>query len=190
MEVYDQTGSYASGVSAKPLIGSTIGDLFDRVAEQVPDNEALVARHQNLRYTYRGLREAVDQLARGLVALGAQKGERIGIWSPNYAEWVITQFATPKLGTILVNINPAYRVSELEYVLKQSGISTLIIAPGFKTSDYVAMVSEVCPEMGSSRPGEIRSARLPDLRTVIVLGEERPAGTYTWGDVLGLADRV
>jgi len=190
MELYDPNASYVSGTSEKPLIGSTIGDLFDRVANSLPDNEALVSRHQNLRYTYRQLKEEADRFARGLMALGVQKGDRVGIWSPNYAEWVVTQFATPKIGAILVNINPAYRTSELEYVLKQAGISTLIIAPRFKTSDYVAMLSEVCPEMGSAQPGRISCAQLPDLHTAIVLGDDAPAGTYSWTDIMNRAESV
>mgnify|MGYP001163432206 CR=1 FL=1 len=190
MELYDDRKSYISGASSAPLIGSTIGDLFDRVAEQVAEGEALVSRHQNLRYTYRQLWEMANRLARGLMALCIQKGDRVGIWSPNNAEWVLTQFATPKVGCILVNINPAYRTSELEFALNQSGISTLIIAPRFKTSDYGAMLEEVCPELTNSRPGEIRSVNLPELRAVIVLGDERPAGTFAWADVMSMADRV
>jgi fatty-acyl-CoA synthase len=190
IDLRDPNASYASGISMEPLIGSTIGDLFDRVVASVPDNDALISCHQSLRYTYAELQEAVDRFARGLMALGIEKGDRVGIWSPNNAEWVITQFATPKVGCILVNINPAYRTSELEYALKQSGVSTLIIAPRFKTSDYVAMVNEVCPEVSRSQPGAIRSSHLPELRTVIVLGDSRPPGTYIWSDVLGRAAEV
>jgi fatty-acyl-CoA synthase len=190
LDTYDRTASYASGISTAPLIGSTIGDLFDRVAGQVPDNDALISCHQSLRYTYRELQVAVDTFARGLMALGIEGGDRVGIWSPNYAEWVITQFATPKVGCILVNINPAYRTSELEYVLKQSGISTLIIAPRFKSSNYLAMMNEVCPELSGSRPGAIHSSRLPDLRTVIVLGDEGSPGMYTWSEVLDGAREI
>jgi fatty-acyl-CoA synthase len=190
MELNDRAMSYVSGISEKPLIGSTIGDQFDRVVEQLPEHEALVSRHQNLRYTYRQLQEQVNQLARGLIALGVQMHDRVGIWSPNNAEWVITQFATAKIGSILVNINPAYRTSELEYVLKQSGVSVLIVAPRFKTSDYVAMVGEVCPEMATSRPGQIHSASLPELRTVIVLGDEWHNGAHTWDKVMALANEV
>src|SRR3954471_3060800 len=147
LELYDSHLSYVHGASDVPLIGSTIGDLFDRVAAQVPENEALVSVHQGLRYTYREFQAACNDFARGLLALGVQKGDRIGVWSPNYAEWVIAQFATPKIGAILVNINPAYRVYELEYALKQSGCSVLIIAPPFKTSDYAAMLQEIAPEL-------------------------------------------
>ncbi len=190
MDLYDHNASYASGTSTKPLIGSTIGDLFDRIVDLVPENDALISCHQKLRYTYRELRQEVDRFARGLMALGIQKGDRVGIWSPNFAEWVIAQFATPKVGCILVNINPAYRTSELEYALTQSGISTLIIAPEFKSSDYIDMLRDVCPEMDSASPGQIRSSRLPDLRTVIVLGDRHPDGMYSWSDVLTMADEV
>jgi fatty-acyl-CoA synthase len=190
MDLHDQHASYSSGTSAQPLIGSTIGDVFDRITEQVPDNDALIARHQGLRYTYHELSEEVDRFARGLMALGVEKGDRVGIWSPNYAEWVIAQFATPKVGAILVNINPAYRTSELEYALEQSGVSTLIIAPRFKTSDYVAMLGEVCPEVGASAPGRTRSSRLSELRTVIVLGDDHYDGMFTWTEVLEKSAQV
>src|SRR3954454_8329559 len=119
LELCDETLSYVHGASEVPLIGRTVGDLIDRVAEEFPDREALVSRHQALRFTYRQLQEACDRFAKGLLALGVKKGDRIGIWSPNYAEWVIAQFATPKIGAILVNINPSYRVRELEYALTQ-----------------------------------------------------------------------
>src|SRR5947209_13304389 len=100
--------SYVSGPSAKPLIGATIGDFFDGIAERHGSDEALVSRHQNIRWTYRDLQEGVNTFARALMALGVRQGDRVGIWSPNCAEWVVAQFATPKIGAILVNINPAY----------------------------------------------------------------------------------
>jgi len=112
-------GSYTSGTSDKPLLGLTIGDLFDQTVERHADHEALVSRHQGLRYTYRQLRLEVDRCARALMGLGVQKGQRIGIWAPNCAEWAITQFATGKLGAILVNINPSYRLTEVRYALRQ-----------------------------------------------------------------------
>ncbi|MEZ4571692.1 MAG: AMP-binding protein [Thermomicrobiales bacterium] len=112
LDLYDHRLSYVHGASDAPLIGATIGDLFDRVAEQMPDNEALVSRHEGKRFSYRELQHACNEFARGLMALGIKKGDRIGIWAPNWTEWVIAQFATPKIGAILVNINPAYRVHE------------------------------------------------------------------------------
>ena len=182
--------SYVHGACDVPLIGETIGDLFDRVTEKVPDNEALVSCHQGLRYTYRQLQAACDLLARGLMACGIQKGERVGIWSPNYAEWVITQFATAKIGAILVNVNPAYRVHELEYALRQSGCRALIVAPPYKTTDFAALLREVCPELEDSAPGRLSAARLPQLRTVIALGAQSMGGANTWQQVMAMAHEV
>jgi fatty-acyl-CoA synthase len=146
----------SKGATTPPLIEQTIGDNFAATVARFPSAEALVSCHQGLRYTYAELDGAVDDLASGLIEMGLTKGDRVGIWSPNCAEWVILQYATAKAGLILVNINPAYRTSELSYALKQSGCKVLVSAPAFKTSDYRAMVDEVSPE-------------LPDLETVIYL---------------------
>jgi fatty-acyl-CoA synthase len=182
--------SYTSGTSDRPLLGLTIGDMFDQIAARYPDNEALVSRHQGLRYTYRQFRAEVDRCARALMALGVEKGQRIGIWAPNCAEWAIIQFATSKLGAILVNINPSYRLNEVEYALRQSGCSWLVIAPEFKTSNYTDMVHELAPELARSRPAALRAAKLPDLRAVIRLGDEASPGMISWGDLLARADAV
>jgi fatty-acyl-CoA synthase len=144
--------SYASGTSDVPLLGDTIGDDLDRTVAAGPDREALVEVPTGRRWTYAQLRADVDALALGLLATGVAKGDRVGIWAPNMAEWTLLQYATAKIGAILVNINPSYRTHELEYVLKQAGISTLVSAREFKTSDYVGMISEVrgnCPELRS-----------------------------------------
>jgi fatty-acyl-CoA synthase len=186
----DSRLSYAHGTSSTPLVAVTIGDMFDRVASSGPEQEALVSLHQNLRYTYGELRAVVDQFARGLMALGIQAGDRVGIWSPNHAEWVITQFATAKIGAILVNINPAYRVHELEYVLNQSGCTAVIIAPPFKTTDYGAILCELCPELHRDVPGQLRASRVPNLRTIIAFGSQHVQGAYEWEDVLGRAENV
>jgi len=137
--------SYAHGATDVPLLGETIGANLERTAARVPDAEAFVSRHQGVRYTYAELNERVDDLARGIVGLGLEPGDRLGIWSPNCVEWVLLQFATAKSGVILVNINPAYRTSELEYALKQSACKVLVSARSFKTSDYAAMIAEVAP---------------------------------------------
>ncbi|MDN5860001.1 MAG: AMP-binding protein, partial [Pseudonocardia sp.] len=137
--------SYASGVSDVPLLGDTIGDNFDRTAAAYPDREALVEVPTGRRWTYAQLRVDVDTVALGLLAQGVAKGDRVGIWAPNVAEWTLVQYATAKLGAILVNINPAYRTHELEYVLNQAGISALVSATSFKTSDYAGMITEVRP---------------------------------------------
>ncbi|HLM29081.1 MAG TPA: AMP-binding protein, partial [Acidimicrobiales bacterium] len=135
--------SYASGVSDVPLLGETIGANFERTVDRFGDREALVDHPSGRRWTYAELDAAVDDVARGLLGLGIAKGDRVGIWAPNCPEWVLVQFATAKVGAILVNVNPAYRTLELEYVLNQSGVRLLISATAFKTSDYQAMVAEV-----------------------------------------------
>jgi len=182
--------SYVSGVSDKPLLGLTIGEMFNQIVEQYPDNEALVVRHQNLRYSYRQLQTQVDRCARGLLASGLKKGDRVGIWSPNNAEWVILQFASSKMGAILVNINPAYRLQELEYALKQSGCAALVIAPEFKTSNYTQMMYDLAPELNASKPGRLRSGKLPNLKTLIRLGDESKDGMWNWADLMSMAERV
>ena len=138
--------SYASGPSSLPLLGETIGSSLERVAATYGDRDALVSVHQGVRYTYAELNDRVDGVAMGLLSYGLERGDRVGIWSPNYAEWALVQYATAKLGVVLVNINPAYRTHELSYVLNQSGCRVLVAAPSFKTSDYVSMVSAVRPE--------------------------------------------
>jgi fatty-acyl-CoA synthase len=141
------TVSYAHGASEKPLLGETIGDNLARTAAEHPDAEALVSCEQGVRWTYAELDERVDRAAASLIAAGLEPGDRLGIWSPNRAEWTLMQYATARAGVILVNINPAYRTSELEYALRQSGCRILIAAPSFKTSDYVAMTEEVRPKL-------------------------------------------
>src|ERR1700750_837012 len=141
--------SYASGTSSTPLLGDTIGDNLDRTVARFGEREALVSVQQGLRYTYAQFGDAVDRAARAFLAAGLTAGDRVGIWSPNCAEWAVVQYATAKLGVILVNINPAYRTSELEYALRHYGCRMLVAAPAFKTSDYVAMVAEVRPTVGT-----------------------------------------
>ena len=141
--------SYASGTSRVPLLGETIGANLERTVARVPDAEALVSCHQGLRYTYAEFDQAVNEVALGLLALGLEVGDRLGIWSPNYAEWALVQYATAKIGVILVNINPAYRLNELTYALNQSGCTVLIAAPSFKTGDYRALVDEARPDLHS-----------------------------------------
>jgi fatty-acyl-CoA synthase len=182
--------SYTSGTSDAPLLGLTIGDLFDRTVTLYANNEALVSCHQGLRYTYRQLQAEVDRCARALIAVGVEKGQRVGIWAPNCAEWTITQFATAKLGAILVNINPSYRLNEVQYALKQSGCTWLVTAPRFKTSDYTGMIHELTPELAGSRPGALASATFPSLRGVVRLGEEPSPGMLRWADLLAMAERI
>nr|HET6901723.1 AMP-binding protein [Ktedonobacteraceae bacterium] len=182
--------SYTSATSDTPLLGLTIGDMFDLTVEKYPDHPALISRHQNVRLSYRELQAQVNQCAKGLMQLGFQKGERVGIWSPNRSEWCITQFATSKIGVILVNINPAYRLHELEYALKQSGCSGIVIAPEFKTSNYTEMLYTLAPELQSCEPGKLVSARLPDLMKVIRLGSEEKPGMFNWDALMAMGSAV
>ena len=179
--------SYVHGASNTPLIGETIGVHFDRLAERFGERDALIVRHQNIRWNYRRAEERVDAVAAGLLALGLEPGQRIGIWSPNNAEWVVTQFATAKAGLILVNINPAYRLAELEYALNKSGCVALITAARFKTSDYLGMLRELAPELAHAAPGDLRAARLPGLRLIITIGAGSEAGTVPFDDSAGSA---
>ena len=176
--------SYVHGVSLTPLLGLTVGQLFDRTVARDPEGEALVVRHQTIRWTWRDLKRKVDALAAGLIGLGLQPGERLGVWSPNNAEWVVTQFASAKAGLILVNVNPAYRLPELEYALNTVSCKALIMATRYRTSDYVAMLREIAPELESAAPGRLRAARLPDLRFVIRLDQERHAAMLTFTELL------
>jgi fatty-acyl-CoA synthase len=181
------TQSYVHGASAKPLLGETIGALLDRIADENPNRPALIARHQAIRWTYGDLRRRANDLAAGLIALGLKPGERIGIWSPNNSEWVVTQFATAKAGLILVNINPAYRTHELEYALNKVGCKALILAPGFRGNDYFASLRALAPEIETAAPGALALNKLPELRTVIRLGADKTNGMFNYDDIAGPA---
>ncbi len=186
------TRSYVHGASSKPFLDTTIGDQFDRTAALYPEREALVACHQDVRLTYAELKERVDRFAGGLLALGLEPGERVGIWSPNRAEWTVTQYATAKAGLILVNINPAYRIAELEYAVNKVGCRALITASTFKSSDYLSVLRTLAPELDTAAPGALRSEKLPTLEIVIHLGEAEEPGMYRFGDVgdMGTADHL
>jgi fatty-acyl-CoA synthase len=179
--------SYQHGPTDQPLIERTVGGFFDEVASRFENAEALVSKHQGARLTYAQLRDRVNELAVALLGFGVQKGDRVGIWSPNNAQWVFTQFATAKVGAILVNVNPAYRVQELEYALNQSGISLLITAKQFKTSDYHWMITQLAPEIRKlpkiGADQEIKAARVPALRRIVTLsngGEPSPPSMLSW----------
>jgi len=179
--------SYVCGTSDQPLIFETIGCAFDQAVEQWAEKEAIVVRHQDIRWSYRQLGEAVDAFAAGLLALNLQPGDRIGIWSPNNVEWVIAQFATAKAGLILVNINPAYRKGELSYTLKKVACKALILAREFKTSNYVAMLREIAPAIDGSESGNLNLAELPDLRSLIVISDDAIDGMFRFADIAGMA---
>ncbi|MEF9946890.1 MAG: AMP-binding protein [Comamonas sp.] len=173
------TASYAKGRTDVPLIEQTIGDFFADMAQRQGSRDALVSRHQGLRYSYDQLHAATRQLASALLNLGLVKGDRVGIWSHNNAQWVLLQLATAQVGLILVNINPAYRTTEVEYALNKVGCKALVAMPQFKTSDYLGMLRELAPELLTSEPGQLQAKRLPELRTVVWIdvagqGDEQP----------------
>ena len=171
------------GANTPELLDLTIGDLFDRVAVRFPGREALVVRHQRIRWTWSEYQEEVEKLAVGLLALGIQPGDRVGIWAPNCFEWCLTQFATAKIGAILVCINPAYRVFELEYALNKSGCRAIIAAEQFKSSRYLEILQRLAPELDSCTPGRLKSRTLPLLEIVIRMGTESTPGMYNFGAV-------
>jgi fatty-acyl-CoA synthase len=168
---------------ASQLLKTTIGDLLDRQAERFGDRDALVHVEHGVRYTYEAFRRECNRVAKGLIALGIRKGDHVGIWATNYPEWVVAQFATAKIGAILVTVNPSYRLYELEYLLKQSDAATLLLIDSFKSSDYVAMINELIPELRDSQPGSLRSARFPGLERVIFIGKQPRAGMIWWNDL-------
>ena len=175
--------SYARGTGDSPLLGRTIGQALDTAASFYPDQDALVVHHQNLRFSYRQFLEQVELVARGLLRLSIQKGDRLAIWATNCAEWLFTQFAAAKIGAIVVNINPANRAFELEYVLRQSEAGTLLLIRGFRDADYVSLVNGLCPELISRKPGEACSASLPHLKNLIFVGEGCPTSMLCWNDL-------
>jgi fatty-acyl-CoA synthase len=184
MNVPTSGTSYVHGGGARPLLGETLGQCFDRIVERFGAREALVARHQDIRWSYRELRTRVDNLAVALMRLGMKPGERIGIWSQNNAEWLLVQLATAKVGLILVNINPAYRAIELEYALNKVKCRALIVSPRFKSSDYLQILRDLVPEIDECAPGKLVAAAFPSLSLVIRLGTEQTAGMVNFDSLL------
>lgn len=178
--------SYVRGAASPTLIYATIPQLLREAVSRHGPRDAAVFRDQDIRMSYYDLDRAVDQLASGLLALGLTKGDRVGIWSPNRHEWVLTQFATARIGVILVNINPAYRLSELEYALNKVACKTLILAKSFKSSDYLGMIRQLAPELATCEPGQLTAAKLPSLRSVIVMGQEPVPGTFSFAQICQL----
>jgi fatty-acyl-CoA synthase len=168
----------------------TIGGLLDQMAERFPDNDALVYVDRGLRYSYREFNKVCRRVAKGLLKLGVKKGDHVSIWATNVPEWVILQFATAKIGAILVTINTSYRTAELEYILKQSDSNSLFLVKGFKDTDYMETLYEVVPELRGSVPGELRSEKLPYLERVVYIGEETPAGAINFRDLYEMAEEV
>src|SRR6185437_7256510 len=176
--------SYVRGSTEIPLSGATVGQFLRDTVERFPDRPAVVFREQGIRWTWKEFADEVDVLAAGLLTLGIAKGERVGIWSPNRVEWLLTQFATARIGAVLVNINPAYRLAELEYALNKVGCKAIIAAERFKTSMYVDMLRELAPELATQAPGELHAARLPDLRYVIRMCDTETPGMMSFSELI------
>ena len=180
------THSYYCGTSSTQIIYETIGAYFDGICEAFPENDALVVRHQGIRWSYRELQAKVDAIAAGLIALGIEPGDRVGIWGPNSAEWVVVQLATAKIGAIMVCINPAYRLYELEYALNKVECKAVVSTEAFKSSDYLSMLNELASELRQCDPGRLVSEKLPNLTTVIRMGEDATPGMFNFDQVLGM----
>ena len=170
---------------------TTIGQLVDIVAEQLGGSRALVYHNLGIDYTYSQFRDICNQSAKAFMALGIQKGEHIAIWANNVPEWVLTQFSTPKMGAVLVTVNTNYRSFELEYLMKHSDSTTLILIGGVREADeYLKVIYDVCPELKTSQPGKLNSSKLPLLKNVIFIGKEKHPGMFTWDEVMGMSGQI
>lgn len=181
--------AHVSGDRSAPLLKQTIPTLFSDTVSKYATQDAAVFAGQDKRFTWSELSDTVDTLAAGFLALGLEKGDRVGIWSPNRWEWLVTQFATARIGLILVNINPAYRLTELEYALNKVGCKALVTAASFKTSDYLGMIETLAPELAKANPGKLKAQKLPTLKIVIRMGDDNTPGMFNFADVLSMAGR-
>jgi fatty-acyl-CoA synthase len=189
--------SYFHRGGSTPLLGLTVPEQFSTVVKRFPLREAVVSVAQGRRMTYASLAEAVDRLARGLVAGGYEKGDRVGIWSTNNLEWLLLQMATARIGAVLVNINPAYRQKELDYALRRSEVQGLFVIPSFRTSDYVSILVDLIPELKSASVAGLKSADFPFLKRIVLYDPDGPddtrrphPGFTTWADILDMAGAV
>ncbi|MCP3738989.1 AMP-binding protein [Rossellomorea sp. BNER] len=172
------------------LLDVTVGTLLEERAAEQGEREAVVYADRGLRWTYEELNLHCRKVAKGLMALGLKKGDHIAIWATNTPEWLASQFATGKMGAVLVTVNTNYRTAELEYLLKQSDSTTIVLMESYRDASYIEMLYEICPELRSSKPGKLESSRLPHLKNVIVLGDKKFPGTFSWDDVLQMSDKI
>ena len=185
MNTTNQSLSHACGPRDVPLLDLTIGAVLERTAAMYPERDALVVVPEGVRMRWGEFLQQVDRVARGLMAMGVGKGHRVAIWATNRSQWVLTQFATARIGAILVNINPGYGSRELHYALKQSETQTLIMIRGFGQADYLEMISEICPEAVGAGAKDWRSGGLPHLRNLILAGDGQPlAGMGSWDELV------
>lgn len=168
----------------------TLGELVDRTTSSYPDNDAIVYPGRGLRYSYEKFRDACNQFAKGLLGLGVKKGDHIAVWGTNVPEWAISQFGIPRIGAVLVTVNTSYKSFELEYLLKQSDATTLIMVESTKSSDFISILYEVCPELQHCKPGELISQNLPLLKNVIMIGNNKYPGMFNWDDIIKMGEAV
>lgn len=172
------------------FITVTIGDLLDQQAETYPDHEAVVSVDRDVRWTYREFQQLSNRFAKGLMKLGIQKGEHIAIWATNYPEWILTQFGSAKAGAVMVTVNTNYRAFELEYLLRQSDVTTLILIEGYRDVNYVEMINTVCPEIKDSQPGELKCAAVPNLKNVVYIGDKTHPGMFNFQQIMEMGSDV
>jgi fatty-acyl-CoA synthase len=172
------------------LLEITVGDLLDSMAERYPDHDAVLYTDRPFRKTYKEFKNLTDTVAKGLMAMGVKKGDHVSIWATNYPEWLLTMFATAKIGAVMVTVNTNYKIFEAEYLLRQSDTSTLILIEGFKDCNYVDIINELCPELAGSEPGKLSSKKLPVLKNVIYVGDKKHDGMFNWNDLYEWASKV
>jgi fatty-acyl-CoA synthase len=189
-QVLQSATSYCRGANHPALMDLCIGQVLDDMATRFPDSPALILRQEHLRYTWAELHAEVERTARGLMALGITKGERVGIWATNISQWVLMQFATAKAGIVLVNLNLRFRSHELEFVLKQAGCKGIVMERAFRDCDYVETLRQLAPELDSAVPCQLHAKQLPELRQVVYIGENPPAGMLSWSAMLAAGDKV
>lgn len=178
------------GVRMNELLEITIGDLLDQIAEKYPDRDAVLYTDRPFRKNYSEFRDLCNTVAKGFMAMGIKKGDHVAIWATNYPEWLLAQFATAKIGAVLVTVNTNYKIFEAEYLLRQSDSSTLILIDGFKDSNYVEIINQLCPELKSSMPGKLHSHALSFLKNVIYIGDKKHPGMYNWNDLYEMAELI
>jgi fatty-acyl-CoA synthase len=189
-ETLTKQASYSQGPDYPPLLDLCIGQVLDRSATLYPSSPALILRQEHLRFTWSELRAEVERTARGLMAMGFERGDRVGIWATNISQWVLMQFATAKTGIVLVNLNLRFRAHELGFVLKQSGCKGLVMEHAFRDCDYVETLRQLAPELDLAMPGQLHAAQLPHLRQVVYIGANPPAGMLSWKQMLAQGERV
>ncbi|MGI6112643.1 MAG: AMP-binding protein [Mahellales bacterium] len=172
------------------LMEITVGQLLDKMAKDYPDRDAVVYPLDNLRYSYKEFNDICNKVARGFIKMGIKKGDHVAIWATNYPQWLITQFATAKIGAVMVTVNTNYKVFELEYLLRQSDATTLILTDGFKDSNYIQHIYQLCPELKSCKPGQLKSPEFPFLKNIIYIGDKKWEGMYNWDDLYTMAEDI